>query len=320
MRWLLGNWELKLVSLVVGVALWTYTSGQVRVERQILVEITPAQISGLPAVLQVSAVEPAEFVAVLSVPTSKLGELRDQVLRPQIELPRDRREAGDVELGLTGRLLGLDSDIRVIRTEPGEVRSVTIRLSALAFATLPAEAPAVVGLPIGIAASVRLDRTRVEVRGPGERVAAAEASGAPLRFAPIHLDGIDPGLAATREERIALHVTEGQLTPVEPVLATVTLQPARTSTVVLRVPVAVLLAPGESGRWRVEGQAPTAEVRLSGPDAVVRALGVEDIVAWIDLRQGVPEAGEREMPVQIQPREAVQAEVGHVRLRLAAVP
>lgn len=320
MRWLLGNWELKLVSLVVAVALWTYTSGQVRVERQILVELTPAQISGLPAVLQVSAVEPAEFVAVLSVPTSKLGELRDQVLRPQIELPRDRREAGDIELGLTGRLLGLDSDIRVIRTEPGEVRSVTIRLSALAFATLAAEAPAVVGLPIGIAASVRLDRTQVEVSGPAERVTAAEAIGAPLRFAPIHLDGIDPGLTAPREERVAMRVTAGQLTPVEPVLATVTLQPARSSTVVLRVPVSVLLAPGESGRWRVEGEAPTVEVRLSGPDAVVRALQVEDIVAWIDLRQGVPEAGEHEMPVLIQPMEAVQAEASRVRLHLAAVP
>ncbi len=320
MRWLLGNWELKVVSLVVAVALWTYTSGQVRVERQILVELTPAQISGLPAVLQVSAVEPAEFVAVLSVPTSKLGELRDQVLRPLIELPRDRREAGDVELGLTGRLLGLDSDIRVVRTEPGEVRSVTIRLSALAFATLPAEAPPVVGLPIGIAASVRLDRTQVEVRGPAERIAAAETSGAPLRFAPIHLDGIDPGLAAPREERLTLRITDGQLTPVEPVLATITLKPARSSTVALRVPVSVLLAPGESGRWRVEGEAPTAEVRLSGTDSVVRALRVEDIVAWVDLRQGVTEAGERELPVLIQPVEGVQAEVGRVRLRLAAVP
>ena len=153
------------------------------------------------------------------------------MLRPLIELPRDRREAGDIEMALTGRLLGLDSDIRVLRTEPGDVRSVTIRLSTLAFATLPAEAPPVVGLPIGIAAAVKLDRTRVEVRGPGERVAAAEAGGAPLRFAPIHLDGVDPALAAPREERIALRVVEGQLTPGEPVLATVTVKPARTSTV-----------------------------------------------------------------------------------------
>jgi hypothetical protein len=320
MRWLLGNWELKLVSLVVAVALWTYTSGQVRVERQILVELTPAQISGLPASLQVSAVEPAEFVAVLSVPTSKLGDLRDQALRPLIELPRDRREAGDVELALTGRLLGLDSDIRVLRTEPGEVRSVTIRLSAQAFATLPAEAPPVVGLPAGIAATVRLDRTRVEVRGPGELIAAAMAANAPLTFTPIHLDGIDPGLTAPHEERIVLRTGDGQFSPVEPVLALVTLRPARTATVTLRVPVSVLLEPGEAGRWRVEGGPPVAEVRLTGPDALVRSLRVEDLVAWIDLHQGVAEAGERELPVLVQPLDGVQAEAGRLRLRLVAVP
>lgn len=320
MRWLLGNWELKLVSLVVAVALWTYTSGQVRVERQILVEFTPAQISGLPSVLQVSAIEPAEFVAVLSVPTSKLGELRDQVLRPQIELPRDRREAGDVELAVTGRLLGLDSDIRVLRTEPGEVRSVTVRLSALAYATLPAEPPPVIGLPPGIAATVRLDRTRVEVRGPSERIATAEAAGAPLRFDPIHLDGLDPGLTAPHEERLALRVGEGQPSPVEPVLATITLRPARTATVTLSVPVSVLLAPGEAGRWRVEGGPPVAEVRLTGPEALVRGLRPEDLTAWIDLHGGVPEAGERELPVLIQPVKSVQAEAGSLRLRLVQVP
>ena len=319
MRWFLGNWELKLVSLVVAVALWTYTSGQVRVERQILVELTPAQVSGLPGDLQVLAIEPAEFVAVLSVPTSKLDALRDQVLRPTIELPRERREPGDIELALTSRLLGLDSDFRILRTEPGEVRSLTVRLSGLAFATLAAEAPAVLGLPSGISAEVKLGRTRVEVRGPRERIAAAEAAATVLRFAAIRLDGIDPALAAAREERVVLRVGEGQLTPVEPVLATVTLRPARSATVVLRVPLALLFAPGEAGRWRVEGEAPVAEVRLSGPEVVVRALKAEDLTAWIDLHQGPLTAGEHELAVLIQAPEAVQAEAGRIRVRLAAV-
>ncbi len=320
MRWILGNWELKLVSLVVAVALWTYTSGQVRVERQILVEMTAAQVSGLPAELQLTALEPAEFVAVLSVPTSKLGDLRDQVLRPTIELPRDRREAGTFELALTGRLLGLDSDIRILRTEPGEVRAITVRLSGLAFATLPAEAPPVVGLPGGIAAAVRLDRTRVEVRGPREKIAEAEASGTPLHFTAIRLDNIDPALAAPREERVVLHVADGQPAPVDPVIATVTLRPARSATVTLRVPVSVLFGPAEAGHWRVEGASLTAEVRLSGPEGVVRALRAEEITAWVDLHSGPLEAGDREVAVQVQAPETVKAEGGRIRLRLAAVP
>jgi hypothetical protein len=238
------------------------------------------------------------------------------VLRPTIELPRDRREAGDVELALTSRLLGLDSDFRILRTEPGEVRSLTLRLSGLAFATLAAEVPAVLGLPPGISAEVRLSRTRVEVRGPRERVAAATG----LRFAAIRMDGIDPALAVAQEERVALHVAEGQLTPVEPVLATVVLRPARTITAMLRVPVAILFAPGEAGRWRVEGEAPTAEVRLSGAEAVVRPLKAEDLTAWVDLHQGPLAAGERELAVQVQAPEAVKAEGGRIRLRLAAAP
>ena len=86
-----------------------------------------------------------------------------------------------------------------------------------------------------------------------------------------------------------------------------------------RVPLALLFAPGEAGRWRVEGEAPVAEVRLSGPEVVVRALKAEDLTAWIDLHQGPLTAGEHELAVLIQAPEAVQAEAGRIRVRLAAV-
>jgi hypothetical protein len=319
MRWIFGNWELKLVSLVVAVALWTYTSGQVRVEREILVELTPAQVTGLPSDLQVAAIEPSEFVAVLSIPTSKLGDLRDQVLHPQLSLPRDRRGPGDVEFILTGRMLGLDSDVRVLRTEPGEVRSVSVRLSAIAQAVLPAEAPLVVGLPVGIAADVRLDRTQVEVKGPRELVEQAHNASSSLRFQPIRLDGVDPFLASPREERVALRVADGQLTPVEPVIATVVLRPQRMATVSLRVPVPVLLAPGDAGRWRLDGEAPRVELRLTGPETVVRALRSEDIVVWVDLHAGLA-GGEHELPVQVQAIEGVRFEPARVKLVLSPVP
>ncbi|MBN8526805.1 MAG: hypothetical protein J0M02_15845 [Planctomycetes bacterium] len=320
MRWLIGNWELKLVSLAVAVALWTYTSGQVRVEREILVELTPAQITGLPSDLQVAAVEPAEFVAVLSVPTSKLDALRDQVLRPQLSVPRDRRNPGDLEFVLTGRMLGFDADVRVLRTEPGDVRSVTVRLAAIAQAVLPAEPPVVVGLPAGIAAEVRLDRTQVEVKGPREIVEQARNSSSSIRFDPIRLDNVDPFLATPREERVALHVHEGQLVPVEPLVATVSLRPLRMATTTLRVAVPVLLAPGDAGRWRVEGDGPRAELRLTGPESVVRALKAEDVVAWLDLHAARLVAGEQELPVQVQPIDGVRIEPARVRLSLVPVP
>ncbi len=320
MKWLFGNWELKLVSFVVAVALWTYTSGQVRVEREILVELSADQIGGLPPDLQVAAVEPSEFVAVLSVPTTKLGDLRDQVLRPQLVLPRDRREPGDVEFPLTSRMLGLDSDIRVLRTEPGEVRVITARLSSIISATVPTEPPMVVGLPGGIAAEVRLDRTRVQVRGPRPQVERFETAGTPLRFAPIRLEGVDPALNAAREERVALVVQDGQPKAVEAVMAIVTLRPARTSTVSHWVPVSVLLGPSDAGRWRVDGDPPQVEVRLTGPETVVRALRSEDVIAWVDLHASPVVAGNRELPVLVQAPPGITTEAGRIKLVLVAVP
>lgn len=320
MRWIFGNWELKLVSLVVAVALWIYTSGQVRVEREVLVEFNPSQVTGLPTDLQVAAMEPAEFVAVLSIPTSKLGELRDQVLRPQLALPRDRRGPGDVDFVLTGRMLGLDSDVRVLRTEPGDVRAITVRLSAIAQAVLPAELPKVVGLPPGITADVRLDRTQVEVQGPRELVDQASNASASIRFQPIRIEGVDPTLTTPREERVALRVQDGPVIPVEPLIATVVLRPSRIATVTLSVIPSMMLAPVDAGRWRMEGEMPRVELRLTGPETMVRALRAEDIVAWIDLHTGPLAAGEREVAVQVQPIGGVRIEPVRINIALSAIP
>ncbi|MCX8040796.1 MAG: hypothetical protein N3B15_09555, partial [Planctomycetota bacterium] len=250
MRWLLADWRLKLVSLVIAIALWSYTSGQVRVERQVQVELSPARVGGLPPGLTVAAIDPPDFVAVISLPANKTQALREGVLRPHLELPR-AREAGTVELTLTSRLLGLDSDMRIVRTDPA-LRSIGVRLARLITATLPAEPPPVLGLPSGLSAEVRLDRTRIEVRDSAERLAMFEASGEPLRFAPIRLDGIDPALSAPLEERVALHVVEGLPQPLDPVVATVIVAPARSASATLQVPVALLLPARHSGRWRVE--------------------------------------------------------------------
>jgi hypothetical protein len=321
MRWLLAHWELKLVSLVVALALWTYTSGQVRVEREVLVQLAADRVEGLPADAEVQAVEPYEFVAVLSVPTSKLGTLPGDVLRPVLQLPRQAGiDAGSADIPITGRVLGLDSDIRVVRTEPRDLRSIALRLAGIATATFATETPAVLGLPSGIAADVTLPRTRIEVRGPRQAVEALAAAGTAFSFRPVRIDGVDPALPAPREERIALESADPRLRPVEPVIATVVLRPARTASVVLRVPVAVLLAPADAGRWRVVGPAPMVEVRLTGPEAVVRALRDEDVTAWVDLHAGPPEAGRRELPVQVQTRPGITVEAPPVAIEFAGSP
>lgn len=320
MRWLWAHWELKLVSLAVAVALWTYTSGQVRVERTVLVEILPGQISEMPADLRVTDVVPVQFVAVLSVPTGKVDQLRDEVLHPRLPLPRDRRSPGRVEFALTGRALGLDGDIRILRTEPADLRSITVTLTQLGEATLPVEIPLVIGLPVGLVADVVMERTRVDVRGPRERLEAAAAEGRPLRFSPVRIEGLSSDLVAPREERIVLHQLPGQPEPVQPVGARITVRPARTVEVTLRVPLGVLLPPAELGSWTVVEEVPGVDLRISGPEGAIRAVALTDIIAWVDLRRVPMVAGEAVHPVQVRSPAGLQVAAASVRLTLRPVP
>jgi hypothetical protein len=319
MRWLWAHWELKLVSLAVAVALWTYTSGQVRVERSVLVEILPGQITELPADLRVTDVAPGQFVAVLSVPTGKVDLLRDEVLHPLLSLPRDRRSAGRVEFPLTGRSLGLDGDIRILRTEPADLRGIAVDLTQIAEATLPVEVPLVVGLPAGLVAEVVMERTRIDVRGPRDKIEAATAEGRPLRFVPVRIEGLSTDLVAPREERIILHTLPGQPEPVQPVGARITVRPARTLEVTVRVPLGVLLPVAELGRWTATEDAQGIDLRISGPEGVVRAVAIADITAWVDLRSVPLVAGDGRHPVHAQLPAGLSAAATSVHLTLKPV-
>lgn len=316
MRWLVAHWELKLVSMVVAIALWTYTSGQVRVERTVLVEIQASQVADVPADLRVADVAPAQFVAVLSVPTGKVDELRDEVLHPVLSLPRDRRSPGRVEFALTGRTLGLASDIRILRTEPADLRGIAVELSQITEATLVAEVPAVTGLPPGLGAEVVLDRTRIDVRGPRDQVEAAAAEHRSLRFAPVHVDGIPADLATLHEERVHLHPLAGMPEPIQPVTARISIRPVRTLEATVRVVVGVLLPPGEAGRWSVSVAEPAVDLRVSGPEGLVRSLTAAEVTAWVDLRSAALAAGTSDHRLQVQAPTGVAVAVTTVHLTL----
>ena len=67
------HWELKLVALVIAVALWLYTNGQVRIERSINVSVTSASVQSLPKGYRVTEIRPDKFTVNLSVPVSQVG-------------------------------------------------------------------------------------------------------------------------------------------------------------------------------------------------------------------------------------------------------
>jgi YbbR domain-containing protein len=284
MTWLRRYWELKLVALVVAVALWVYTSGQVRVERQIVVEMRSENIAGLPAHLQPVGITPSGFTVVLSVPARRLDELAQVPLRPRLTVRRDEQRPGRVSFPVSAFTLGLGADVRIVRTEPADLRSLEVVLARIVEEPLPVALPEVDGLPAGIAATVTPSLSRVRVRGPEDELSRAVAAAVPVRFAPIRLADIDPALVGERIETVTLEPMPSQLVPIEPVQARIQLRPARQLSEQVRCDVQVLLPPAHLGRWLIEPADPQVALHVRGPENLVRALTPEDITAWVDLR------------------------------------
>lgn len=297
--WLRGHWEAKLVALVLACALWWYTSGQVRVERTVAVRVDLGQITGLDGRFQAVGVEPAEFTAVLSVPSARLEGFRADTLAPHLEVPAGRAIEGAVTFPITSRTLGLDGDVRLVRTEPEHLRTITVTLGTVAEDLLPVEVPAVASLPPGIEPVLRLDRTRVRVRAANQVLDRERAARRPVRFAPINLGDIDPRQAREREERVVLAPLPAPYAVLEPVTAVVLLRPVVEAKQVLSLPVHLLLPRELLGRAQIEvGQAQVA-VTVRGPQNLLRAMAPDDLTAFVNLRR-LPEAGvPQEVPVSV---------------------
>jgi hypothetical protein len=313
---LFGDWELKLVSLVVAVALWIYTSGQVRVERVATITVRPEAVAGLPAHLQVVQITPAEFTIVVSAPVSRLDELHLDRPDPRLRIDRDHLRPGPVEFPLTAHALGLDSDLAIVRTEPADLRAVTVVLGRVAEETLAVEIPPVIGLPPGIAATVGPDLSRVRVRGDEDALRRLVAGNQRVSFRPVELRGIDPALAAERSERIILDPVPGPYTVLDPVGARIALRPAREQASELQLDVQVLLAPDQLGRWRLDPERPQTTVRVSGPENLMRGLRADEVAAWIDLRRPPAPGAAEELPVQLRAPPWLRSEPARVRIVL----
>jgi hypothetical protein len=319
---LFGDWELKLVSLVVAVALWIYTSGQVRVERVATIAVRPESVAGLSAQLQVVQITPAEFTVVLSVPVSRLDELR--LDRPEVRLRVDREHLrpGPVEFPLTAHALGLDSDLTIVRSEPADLRGLTVVLGRVAEETLAVELPPVIGLPPGGPATVEPELSRVHIRGDEDARRQLVAEGQRVRFRPVELSGVDPALAAEHSERVALEPLPSPYTVLDRVAARIVLRPARELTSELQLDVQVLLAPEQIGRWRLDPERPQVTVRVSGPENLVRGLRADEVTAWVDLRRPPASGVAEDLAVVLRAPPWLRSEPARVRLalRLAAEP
>lgn len=296
------HWELKAVALVLAVALYIYTSGQVRVDKTMSVTLTEAVVRGLPNDYQVVNITPREFKVQLSVPTSRLSDLESETVSPRLELRPEQLVGLSASWPLTSHLLRLPNDIRIIATEPADIREVTVQLDRITEGSLPVEPPHLAGLPAGLEASLSLDVSMVRVTTGGGALDLLSRDHERIRFQDVDLRAIDPGLTTERVEKLVLTpLPSPQETPYRvlgSVTATITIHPLLGMTRELSAPIQVLGSRDLLRSVEVTLTPPRAALTVRGPENLLKDLKPESLTVFVRLADDLTPDANHDLPVE----------------------
>ena len=298
------HWELKLVAMVVAVALYVYTSGQVRVERTVTVNVSETGVKGLPADYQVVGITPREFKVQLSVPSSRLSDLEATAIVPRLDIRPEHLAAREAMWPLTSFLLQLPNDIRIESTEPPDVREISLRLDRVVEGTLAVELPHLAGLEAGLDASIKLDTTLARIAAGGDVLEMLHRDHERIRFQDVDLRSIPASLTAERQERLVLTpLAPAQETPyqvLDALRATITVRPIMGIARELSAPVKLLAGKDLLRSVEVTLTPPRVALTVRGPENQLAALTSEAITAFVRLPDDVaPDAAAHDLPVEV---------------------
>ena len=304
MRWITAHWELKLVAGVLAVALWIYTSGQVRVERTVTVMAAEAPVRGLPADYQVVQLRPREFKVRLSVPMSRQAEVEMDTLVPRLEVRADQLGTGIISFPLTSALLHLPNDIRIQGTEPEQVRELELQVERIVEGQLPVDPPRLTGLADGLGAEATLDTTMVRVYAPATVLERLRTEGYRVRYQDIPLGHVPGNLAATREERCSLiplmPSPEAAYRLLQNATAVIRVHPIDQERRTVTLPVAIIATPE---LWRsagIELVQPRVAIAIRGPRNLMRDLRPErDLTAAVLVPEDVDPNAVHDLPIRL---------------------
>lgn len=300
---LTAHWELKVVALVLAVALYIYTSGQVRVEKTVTVSITDSAVRGLPSDYQVVNMTPREFKVVLSVPTIRLTDFENENLAPRLEVRPEQLATKTASWPLTSHLLRLANDIRIESTEPIDIREITVQLDRITEDSMPVEPPHLSGLPAGLDAIVRLDQTLVRVAAGGAVLELLKRDRERVRFQDIDLRAVDANLAAERQERLILTpLAAPSQTPYHvlgQVGATVTIRPLLAMSKEMPANVQVLCGKDLLRSVELTLTPPRVTLTVRGPENLLAQLKSEDLTAFVRLHDDLAPEATHDLPVEI---------------------
>jgi len=292
-----NNWMIKLGALLIAIALWSYTNGQVRVERSIIVQFSSDSIQRVPESYRVSSIQPEAFTVRVSVPISQASALRTTIT-PRLQLEPDALQRGQQRFPITTGMLGLHDDIRIERINPDTIRDVRVELALITEDYLPVEIPQLQGVPAGVNATMALEPTRVRVRSTREQYEAMLERNQRVTYQPIIFNDIDPALKKMRTEKIILVAQGTQLDVIDTVTATITFSPANTARREVAVPVQILAPRDFHTRFTIELSQPQVVLTLHGPGPLLQTLQPEtELTAYVTLRSSIESGIPVEMSV-----------------------
>ncbi len=175
------DWELKLVSLLLAVAVWLLLVPAEKKFSEKSLTI-PLETRNIPAGLEIVERPATAIDVTLRAPDRTLDEIGPSALVARVDL--DRATVLQQEYPLNPSMIAVPPGAEVVKISPGKV---TIKLERTAEATLDLH-PTLRGRP---APGYRIARTEIEpasvvVRGPESRVRAKEAAST----APIDVTGL----------------------------------------------------------------------------------------------------------------------------------
>lgn len=269
-RWLreflLEDWGLKLLALVITLVLWLAVTGQRAPESRQLREI--ALEYQLPAELEISN-EPLDEVDItLEGGKSRLDEINARDLVARIDIGQLRPGERILRLTRENVSMNLPEGIRIIRIEPASValkleRSVERELEVVAR---PEGRPAE-GFE---ARPAQITPARIRVRGPESRVAALGE----VFTETISLEGQRETINQTQ---VAVDIPDRRVVPLDPPVVSV------------RIEIIEVQAERRIAGVAVRAAAAGAEIRpqtltavVTGPRSIVERLRPEDLAVVVE--------------------------------------
>jgi YbbR domain-containing protein len=290
-EWLVRNWGLKAISLILAIGLWYYAVGEENIE---VTRVIPLKITLENEQMTVSEVSAKALEVTLSAPRALIVNLASQGIQA-VHRIKEIKTAGEYSFRVEPSEIQLPSfQVRVIAIKPA---LVTVKLDELIVQRLEIQ-PDFKGEPaIGyklLAGEIRMDPSAVMTQGPKGVLEKMTA----VKTGPIDLVGRIRSFHRTVELRLPPGVKPLGESIVD---VYIPLREEFSETEFKDVPVRVLRAQGTDGIVSLDPE--KVSLLLKGSKRYLEKLDPAKILAYVDL--GDSKKGEYEIPLQVVLPETV---------------